>query len=276
MTSTDLTTHAFAGDSQRTLVDDDGTVWFVATDVARYLGYRMASDMLRALDEDERGTRPVRTPGGMQDLIVITEPGLYQAITQRQTGRMTDRSLAIQVRAYQRWVTHEVLPSIHHTGSYGATVPDIATPAGVLAMATMFAATAQRLVESEARVAELEPPAAAWTALADASGDYSLRDAAQMLDRDPSITTGQNRLAHYLREVGWIDKRGIPYQSRVDQGLIRSRVRTYPHPRTGEQMVGEPQVRITTKGLGRLHTLLGGSEPLNTERHLVAVDGGAA
>lgn len=135
------------------------------------------------------------------------------------------------------------------------------------------------LTAAHERIAELEPPAAAWSALADASGDWSLRDAAQVLDRDPAISTGQNRLAHYLREVGWIDKRGIPYQSRVDQGLIRSRVRSYDHPRTGERMLAEPQVRITAKGLARLHVLLGGREPLDTtERHLTAVptQGGAA
>lgn len=51
----------------------DGEPWFVASDVAAILGYRMASDMTRALDDDEKGTHRTRTPSGDQDLLVISE-----------------------------------------------------------------------------------------------------------------------------------------------------------------------------------------------------------
>lgn len=40
--------------------------WAVAKDVSAALGYRMASDMTRYLDEEEKDTRNVRTPGGTQ------------------------------------------------------------------------------------------------------------------------------------------------------------------------------------------------------------------
>ena len=40
--------------SVRAVATEDGTPWFVASDVAKILGYRMASDMTRRLDEDER------------------------------------------------------------------------------------------------------------------------------------------------------------------------------------------------------------------------------
>lgn len=259
--TTDLIQHAFHGQAVRVITDPDGSVWFVAADVAAILGYRMASDMTRRLDEDEKATRSVRTfARGEQASTVITEAGLYVAALGSQVPG---------AREFKRWVTHELLPEIRRTGSYG--VQDVAQiTRSDLARWVIEAET--RAEKAEAQVAELEPPARAWTALADATGDYSLRDAAQILDRDPDIRTGQNRLSQYLRQVGWLDRRGIPYQRAVEVGYVRSRARTYPHPRTGEQMVGEPQVRVTGKGLTWLHKHLGGSQPLDvTERHLEVV-----
>lgn len=36
--------------------------------------------MTRRLDEDEKGTRKVSTPGGDQEFTVINESGLYNAV----------------------------------------------------------------------------------------------------------------------------------------------------------------------------------------------------
>ena len=53
----------YEGNTIRT-VTVGGEPWFVAADIAKALGYRMASDMIRTLDDDEKGTQTVRTPGG--------------------------------------------------------------------------------------------------------------------------------------------------------------------------------------------------------------------
>jgi len=134
------------------------------------------------------------------------------------------------------------------------TGPELMAKALIEAQATITAA--------QERVAELEPPARAWKQLASADGDYSMRDAAQILSRDPAIEVGQNRLARLLRSLRWIDARGIPYQHQVDTGRVASRARSYEHPRTGERVAADPQVRITGKGLTWLHEHLGGTEPL--------------
>ena len=86
----------------RVTTTEDGEPWFVASDVAGILGYRMASDMTRRLDPDEKGTRSVRTPGGIQEVSVINESGLYSAIL----GSKVEGA-----KAFKRWVTSEVLPS---------------------------------------------------------------------------------------------------------------------------------------------------------------------
>lgn len=87
----------------RTATDNQGEPLFVASDVASILGYRMASDMTRRQDPDEKGTRSVRTPGGTQELTVINESGLYTAILGSKLS---------EAKAFKRWVTSEVLPSI--------------------------------------------------------------------------------------------------------------------------------------------------------------------
>ena len=56
----------------------DGEPWFVAADVARILGYRMASDMTRRLDPEDRGTHSARTTSGDQEMTVISEAGRFE------------------------------------------------------------------------------------------------------------------------------------------------------------------------------------------------------
>ena len=94
------------------VIDKDGEPWFVAKDVADILGYGLTTDMTRRLDEDEKGMHITHTPGGRQEMIIINEPGLYNAILGSQKPEAKD---------FKRWVTHDVLPSIRKTGGY--TVP---------------------------------------------------------------------------------------------------------------------------------------------------------
>ena len=255
--STDLTQFNFHGDGVRVVTDEQGEPLFVLADILAALGLtRRPAAVAERLDDDVRQTYPIADAmGRVQQTLVVTEPGMYDVIV---------RSDSPQARPFRRWVTHEVLPAIRRTGTYAAlTGPELMARALIEAQATLEA--------SQQRVAELEPPARAWTALAAAEGDYSLRDAAQILSRDPDITIGQNRLARLLRSLRWIDSGGVPYQHHVDTGRIRSRARTYKHPRTGEEMTATPQVRVTGKGLAWLHEHLGGTAPLTEQPHLEVV-----
>lgn len=48
-------------------IEKDGETWFVAKDVADILGYESAKDMVRNLEEDEKGGQIVPTLGGNQE-----------------------------------------------------------------------------------------------------------------------------------------------------------------------------------------------------------------
>lgn len=114
------------------------------------------------------------------------------------------------------------------------------------------------------------PKADAWEVLASAEGDMSVREAAFVLNRDPNISTGQNRLFAKLQELSWIDKRKVPYASHDKH--VRLRVYTYDDPVTREPVTRQ-QVRVTAEGLRLLHKRLGGTSPLS---HLMPVDPPAA
>ena len=113
----------------------------------------------------------------------------------------------------------------------------------------------------------LEAPAAAWSHLASSHGDYSVADAAKILSRDPQITTGRDRLFTFMESEGWVyrgaGERRKPwraYQAQVDLGRLTERIsRPYLNERTGEMTLPDPTVRITAKGLAKLHLMLGGS-----------------
>ena len=91
--------------------------WWVLADVCRALGLERTDSVARRLDPDEKGTHLVSTPGGPQEMTIINESGLYSVIL---------RSDKPEAKAFKRWVTHEVLPSIRRTGRYeldGQTAP---------------------------------------------------------------------------------------------------------------------------------------------------------
>lgn len=109
------------------IVDRDGALWWFATDVAKALGYRSAPDMTRYMDEDELTTLKERSDKYVtnsdvftstlkqrtylrgSDAALISESGLFRAIL---------RSRRAEAKRFQRWVVHDVLPSIRRYGFY--------------------------------------------------------------------------------------------------------------------------------------------------------------
>lgn len=251
----DAAAHNFEGRELRHLLIDDEP-WFVAADVARALGYRDANTLTRRIDPDDKGTRSVRTPGGRQELIVLSEAGLYVAILGSQVA---------DALRFKRWVTHTVLPSIRKTGRYESDHANIALPdRKTLAQWVVDAET--RAEVAEAKVIELAAPASAWNELAESAGDYSVSDAAKVLSRDPNIDTGERRLYQFMSGLGWVfkrDGRWRAYQAQVGVGRLVEKVgRPFWHDGRGETVAGEPTVRVTPKGLAELHKRLNGDGQL--------------
>ena len=91
------------------VVERNGEPWFVAKDVCECLELGNPRSSLALLDEDEKGVHSVDTPGGKQEMTIVSEPGLYSLII---------RSRKPEAKAFKRWVTHDVIPSIRKRGLY--------------------------------------------------------------------------------------------------------------------------------------------------------------
>lgn len=135
----------------RVLRDEKGDPWFVAADVCKVLELNDTSRAVSRLDDDEKGTTTIRTLGGNQDVLTVSEPGLYSLIG---TSRKPE------AKAFRRWVNHEVLPAIRRDGSYSLQ-PKLSPAKALLAQV-------QQLVDHEERIAALE----AKTSAIESSTDY--------------------------------------------------------------------------------------------------------
>ncbi|MTW19444.1 phage antirepressor Ant, partial [Rhodoplanes serenus] len=166
------------------LIDRDGESWFIASDVARELGYAEAKDLTRTLDDDEKGRHNLPTPGGDQDVTIISEPGLYRAIIQRRANKKHDHSLTEKIVRFQRWVFHDILPSIRKTGGYGQADPmkALADPAALRGLLLTYS---EKVIALEGEVAELRPQADALDRIAQSDGSLCITDAAKTLQVRP-------------------------------------------------------------------------------------------
>ena len=87
----------------------DGEPWFVAKDVCDALEIENNRNATSRLDDDEKGVSTVRTSSGEQQMTIVNESGLYNLIFQSRKA---------EAKAFRKWVTSEVLPSIRKTGRY--------------------------------------------------------------------------------------------------------------------------------------------------------------
>lgn len=105
-------------------LQENGKIYFLASDVAKIMGYSLTTNMTRNLDDDEKGIHVVNTPGGEQKKLYITESGFYHAIflanpnNAHKLDATTRATKSEKLLKFRRWVTDVVLPSIRQSGAY--------------------------------------------------------------------------------------------------------------------------------------------------------------
>lgn len=207
----------------------DGEPELVASDVAKALGYRKASDMTRTLDEDEKGAHTVRTPGGDQQVSTLTEAGFYRVVLQRKAACIKDETARSNVEAFQRWVTHEVLPALRRDGAY---VASDGTEDDATLMARALLAAKRQMDAKDALIAEMRPKALFADAVAASDGTCLVGELAKML-RQNGVEVGQNRLFGWMRRDGYLGSAGshrnVPTQRAMEMGLFRIKETAITH-----------------------------------------------
>ena len=88
----------------------DNQIMFVGKDVAAALGYAKPQNALAThVDDEDKSTAPIQGTAYETRAVLINESGLYSLILSSKLP---------QAKAFKRWVTSEVLPSIRRTGRY--------------------------------------------------------------------------------------------------------------------------------------------------------------
>lgn len=99
----------FHGQEVRT-VTINNEPWFVGKDVADILGYSKSRNAIALhVDSEDALKQGIPTSGGIQEMIIINESGLYSLILSSKLP---------QAKEFKRWVTSEVLPQIRQQGAY--------------------------------------------------------------------------------------------------------------------------------------------------------------
>ena len=208
---------------------------FVASDIAKILGYRDAANLARNLDGDERGIHEVSTPSGTQNMTVLTESGLYRSILNREIAYVKEPEAQAFVKRFQRWVTHEVLPSIRKHGAYmtestlekAVTEPDL-----LIRLATQIKQERAEKEKAQAQVERMRPKALFADAVETSKTSILVGDLAKVL-KGNGVDIGGTRLFAWLRDNGWLMKTGssrnMPTQKSMELGLFEIKETTVVH-----------------------------------------------
>lgn len=261
--NTEIHPFEFEHNQVRVLADGD-EVMFVASDIAKTLGYRDAANLARTLDADEKDTREVSTlRGGVQNMTVLTESGLYRAILNREIAYVKEPETKAFVKRFQRWITHEVLPSIRKHGIYAteATIDRIlADPDFGIRLLTDLKKERAKRIEAENQVKELAPKAKALDDFTNVPDTLLVREAAKLLS-NAGTPIGEKQLREWLSQHGWTYRHSGTWwaaSERVKAGhLVMVESRSHGQHKNGSVFAFPPTVRVTRKGLALLHKRLG-------------------
>ena len=190
------------------VTDQNGEPWVVAADVCRALDIGNPTQAIARLDSDE--STLISNEG--REMNIISEPGLYALVL---------GSRKPEAKAFKRWVTHEVIPSIRRTGGYIAGAESM-TPEELMAKALTVAQ--KTLADREARLSVLtvenqimQPKAEYFDELVDRNLLTNFRETAKQLGVPPK------KFVQFLLDKKYVyrDKRGklMPYEDK-NKGLF--------------------------------------------------------
>ena len=220
----------------------DGEPWFVGKDIAERLGYTNPLKAIRDhVDPEDKGVNEMDTPGGRQPLVFINESGLYSLVLSSKLP---------SAKAFKRWVTHDVIPTIRKTGGYvndtsafvNAYFPEL-SDAQKSVIGTMLDESrrmGQQLKEQAPKVLFADAVSASTTSIL-------IGELAKLIKQN-GVEIGQNRMFKWLRENGFLMRDNMPTQYAMERGLFVVTERTINNPD------GSVRITRTTKVTGKGQT----------------------
>lgn len=216
----------------------NGEPWFVAQDLLNTLGLSNTSEALRALDNDERDT--IRIPEGIAgnpERTIISEAGLYTVCL---------RSRRPEAKAFRRWVTHEVLPELRHSGAYVVARNDDGDSDLI---ARGLVAAMRQIERRDIEACTLKRKSDALDMLTHADGSYDLHAIFhEAVKLDPGIRFTD--VSQCFRDAGMLYKNSMrPTAKAIRMGIcVPVNNETFGNSK-GRRRIASERARFTAKGM---------------------------
>lgn len=223
---------------------------FLTKEIADIIEYSASnsSKLTNLVDRDEKVRNIITTPGGNQEVWLLTEDGLYEVLFQSRKPIAKEFKKGVK----------EILKTIRKTGGYIATKSDD-TPEEIMARALIVAQETikrkeERLKQLEEKNAKLQPKADFAEAAFKAEGKVDIGQAAKILN----LGFGRNTLFGKLRDAGIFFKdRNEPKQKYIDAGYFEMTLLP-PIRRDNHPDILCQKVFCKPKGLAYINHLFGG------------------
>lgn len=216
----------------------NGEPWFVAADVCKALEIKNSRDAMTRLDDDEKDVALTDTLGGAQTSTVVNESGLYALVL---------GSRKPEAKAFKRWITHDVIPSIRKHGAYITPQKLYECLQDPRAMANILTALADEQDKNRKLTAIIEdqkPKVEFADYIAASENAIEMGDFSKLAQKN-GITLGRNNLFKKLRELGILMSDNVPYQQYMNAGWFE--VVEQPYQRNGTVYIGTKTL-VTGKG----------------------------
>lgn len=226
------------GNNIRVMTDEQGKPWFVLKDICDALEIENTSRVAGRLEEDDLTTSKVIDNLGRKQLsFLVSEAGLYEIIFMSRKP---------EAKAFKRWVTSEVLPSIRKHGMYAtpATIEEmIADPDMAIRLLTTLKEEREMRAKAEAEVEAQRPVAALGKAIETAEGDLTPSAFGKILSKTHK-DMGPNKFCKWLLDNGFAFRNGqgkiIPMQDAVNRGILILTERIDPAGKIRPQLLVTP------------------------------------
>ena len=219
--------------------------FFVGKDVAKILGYSNPLKAIREhVDDEDKGVNETVTPGGIQNLIVINESGLYSLVLSSKLPK---------AKEFKRWVTSEILPTIRKYGAYMTTETvekAMNDPDFIIGLVTKLKEERTAKEQALKKIEEDKPKVLFADAVATSHTSILIGELAKIL-RANGINIGQNRLFDWLRKNHYLitgnrSDRNIPQQWAMDMNLFEIKEST--HLNGNGAVIVSKTPKVTGKG----------------------------
>lgn len=200
----------------------NGEPWFVGKDVCSILNLSNPTIAVSRLDEDERAKFNLGRQG---EATIVNEPGLYTLVI---------GSRKPEAKAFKRWITHEVIPSIRKNGVYGTPEflqKTISDPQWAMGVLQALADAQDKIAVQQKQISEMKPKATYYDLVLQTKNAVNITTIAK--DYGLSAVTLNKKLHDY----GVQYKQGgtwLLYQQHADKGYTKTKTGVYTN-KAGEE-----------------------------------------